>query len=54
MVISILCFRSRLIIDSQTSFLFAQVSSGRGQIRAIFGSDGSPTGARPVGWDVPG
>ena len=54
MVISILCFRSRLIIDSQTSFLFAHVSSGRGQIRAIFGSDGSPTGARPVGWDVPG
>ena len=37
---SIRCFRSLLIIDAQTSSLFAQESSGRGQFRAIFASDG--------------
>ena len=38
--ISIRCFRSRLIIDAQTSSRFAQDSSGSGQWRAIFASDG--------------
>ena len=40
MAMSIRCFRSRLIIDAQTSSRFAHDNSGNGQWRAIFASDG--------------